>query len=120
MKTKKSKITKKATKVKKPKVKKPRAKRAKKKTAALAPPVAIAVALQLNAEGRWPPNDVTKIMSTDYRYDQFTIVNFLKAVQIRLLQGIPSYTFTFDAAFVVQALQYSVGALINAIAARTH
>jgi hypothetical protein len=84
------------------------------------PAVASAVAYQLNVEARWPPNDVTKVMSTDYRYDQFTIVNFLKGVQGHLLQGTPSYTFSFDAPFVVQALQATVGALMNGIAARTH
>ncbi len=83
------------------------------------PAVASAVAYQLNIERRWPPNDVTKVMSTDYRYDQFTIANFLKGVQGHLLQGTPSYSFSYDAALVVQALQATVGALMNGIAART-
>jgi hypothetical protein len=84
------------------------------------PAVASAVAYQLNIERRWPPNDVTKVMSTEYRYDQFTIANFLKGVQGHLLQGTPSYTLSFDGAFVGQALQATVGALMNGIAARTH
>jgi hypothetical protein len=84
------------------------------------PAVASAVAYQLNLEGRWPPNDITKVMSTDYRYDQFTIRNFLKAVQVHLRQGTPSYSFSFDSAFVVKSLQYTVGALMNGIASRTH
>jgi hypothetical protein len=84
------------------------------------PAVASAVAYQLNMERRWPPNDITKVMSTDYRYDQFTIVNFLNAVQAHLLQGTPSYSFSYDTAFVVQALQLTVAALMNGIASRTH
>lgn len=120
MKSKNSKTAKNATKSKKRKVKKPQGKRPKKKIGTLASPVASAVAIQLSIEGRWPPNDVTKVMSTDYRYDQFTMLNFLKEIQAHLLQGTPSYIFAFDAAFVVQALSCSVGALMNAIAARTH
>jgi hypothetical protein len=84
------------------------------------PAVASAVAYQLNVEARWPPNDVTKVMSTDYRYDQLTIGNFLKGVQGHLLRGTPSYRFAYDAAFVVQALQATVGALMNGIAERTY
>jgi hypothetical protein len=81
--------------------------------------VAATVANQLQHEGRWPPNDVTKIMGSDYHYDQFTLFNFLNAVRWHLANGTPSYTFTFTGDFVVKALTVSVGTLMVAINAST-
>jgi hypothetical protein len=81
--------------------------------------VAATVANQLQHEARWPPNDVTKIMGSDYHYDQFTLLNFLNAVRWHLANGTPSYTFTFTGDFVVKALTVSVGTLMVAINAST-
>jgi hypothetical protein len=81
--------------------------------------VAAAVAAQLTADGRWPPNDLTKVMGTDYRYNQFTIGNFLAGVQVRLAASVPPLTFSFDSAFTIQALSMTVGQLIGAINTRT-
>ena len=81
--------------------------------------VGAAVANQLHHEGRWPPNDVTRIMSTDYHYNQMTLANFLTAVQWNLLHGSPPYNFAFDGAFVLQVLPLSVGALMVAVSSRT-
>jgi len=58
-------------------------------------------------------------MSTDYRYDQFTIVNFLRAVQKALARGNPPYKFVFDGQFAVKALQDTVGKLMVDIDANT-
>lgn len=77
--------------------------------------VALVVANELQIEHRWPPNDVTKVMGTDYRYDQFTMANFLAAVQRTLAQGTPAYHFIFNGAFVLKALQAQVGTLMMAI-----
>jgi hypothetical protein len=81
--------------------------------------VAAAVANQLQHEGRWPPNDVTKVMGADYHYNQFTLLNFLNAVRWHLANGSPSYTFTFTGDFVVKALTAPVGTLMVAINAST-
>ena len=87
--------------------------------APVATAVAAAVAAQLHHEGRWPPNDLTKTMGSDYHYDANTIVNFLLAVQWHLAHGNPPYAFDFDAAFAQSALQRSVAALMVAIAGQT-
>ena len=81
--------------------------------------VGAAVSAQLHHEGHWPPNDVTKVMSTDYGYDQFSIGNFLTKTQWNLEHGSPPYTFTFDSQFGVKALSSTVGALMVAIDANT-
>src|SRR5437870_5415013 len=62
--------------------------------------VSAAVASQLHNEHHWPPNDMTKVMGDDYRYDQFTLGNFLAAVQWNLAHGTPSYKFTYDGPFI--------------------
>src|SRR5437773_1410448 len=76
--------------------------------------VSAAVASQLHKEGRWPPNDLSKVMSTDYRYDQFTVGNFLEAVQWNLAHGTPSCKFTYGGSFIKKALTATVGALMVA------
>jgi hypothetical protein len=81
--------------------------------------VAAAIASQLTTEGRWPPNDLTKVMGTDFRYNQFTIANFLGAVRTHLAAGIPSFNFVVDGAFTIQALTMTVAALMIAVNART-
>jgi hypothetical protein len=78
-----------------------------------------AVATQLHKEGHWPPNDMTKVMGSDYRYDQFTLDNFLEAVQWNLQHGTPPYTFTYNEAFVKKGVSVTVGALIVAIVQQT-
>ena len=82
--------------------------------------VAATVANQLQHEGRWPPNDITKVMGVDYHYDQFTLFNFLNAVRWHLANGSPSYNFMFTGDFVVKALTVSVGTLMVAINASTN
>jgi hypothetical protein len=81
--------------------------------------VSAAVAAQLHKEGHWPPNDMTKVMGSDYRYDQFTLDNFLEAVQWNLQHGTPSFTFTYNEAFVKKGVTATVGALIVAIVQQT-
>lgn len=81
--------------------------------------VSAAVASQLHNEHHWPPNDMTKIMGDDYRYDQFTLDNFLAAVQWNLAHGSPSYKFTYDGPFIKKGLKATVSALIVAIIANT-
>jgi hypothetical protein len=81
--------------------------------------VALVVANQLTIERRWPPNDITKVMGTDYRYDQFSISTFLRAVQNALARGNPPYAFMFDGQFVIKALQDTVGKLMVDIDANT-
>jgi hypothetical protein len=81
--------------------------------------VSAAVASQLHKEHHWPPNDMTKVMGSDYRYDQFTLDNFLNAVKWNLAHGSPPYQFSFDGAFLKKALSATVGALIVAIIATT-
>jgi hypothetical protein len=78
-----------------------------------------AVASQLHKEHHWPPNDMTKVMGSDYRYDQFTLSNFLEAVRWNLAHGSPPYQFSFDGAFLKKALGATVGAMIVAIVAST-
>jgi|SRR5438093_1202920 len=82
--------------------------------------VGSAVANQLHHEGRWPPNDMTKLMGADYHYNQFTLANFLKAVQWNLAHGEPSYTFQFDESFIIKALQMNVATLMAAINSATN
>ena len=77
--------------------------------------VAATVAAQLRHDTRWPPNDVTKVMGTDYHYQPNTMFGFLVAVQGHLRHGTPSHEFQFDMAFAGQALQMTVFALMGAI-----
>ena len=81
--------------------------------------VAAAVAGQLEADDRWPPNNLTKKMGDDYNYDRNTLGNFLRGVEHRLERGDPSYNFEFNSAFVLQALGLTVAALMAEIDART-
>lgn len=82
--------------------------------------VASAVAGQLHQEGRWPPNDLNKIMGTNYHYDINTISLFLAKVQWNLKHGTESYDFEFDAAFANTALGWPVGVLMGNILLQTH
>lgn len=82
--------------------------------------VSAAVASQLNREHHWPPNDMTKVMGSDYRYDQFTFGNFLAAVQWNLAHGCPSYKFSYDGPFIKKGLNATVSALIVAVIANTN
>jgi hypothetical protein len=81
--------------------------------------VGAVVGAQLHHESHWPPNDVTKVMGTDYGYDEFSIGNFLTAIQWHLQHGNPSYAFDFDGRFGIKAVQSTVGALMVAIDANT-
>lgn len=80
---------------------------------------AVAVGMQLHIEGHWPPNDLNKVMGSDYRYDKNTMPLFLTAVQTRLAKGTPPYVFSFNAAFVATALTSTVGVLIGNVSANT-
>lgn len=77
--------------------------------------VNIAVHDQLVEDDRWPPVNVTKVMGTDYNYGDSTMRNFLSDIADRLSNGNPSYTFTWDAAFVANALGWAVSRLIAEI-----
>jgi hypothetical protein len=81
--------------------------------------VGASVASQLHHEGKWPPNDVRKIMGSDYHYDQFSMANFLAAVQWNLAHGNPSYDFQYDGGFVKDAIQMAAGSLMIAIDDKT-
>jgi len=58
-------------------------------------------------------------MGSDYHYNQFTLDNFLTAVQWNLNHGVPAYRFQFDGAFVIQSLQMNIAALMAAINSKT-
>ncbi len=81
--------------------------------------VAATVANQLHQEGRWPPNNMTKVMGTDYHYARPTIGTFLGAVKWNLRHGAPAYDFTFDGAFEDSALGQTVAALMVSVNANT-
>ncbi len=83
--------------------------------AAASKPVAvnIAVTRRLEADRRWPPYDLTKVMGTDYKYDLNTMRNFLDAVHEILAAGVPPYTFQYDdPPFVITALGLKAPALM--------
>ena len=77
--------------------------------------VAKCVATQLRYEGRWPPNDLNKVMGTNYHYTSNTLALFLVGVQQRLQAYQPPYTFTFDAKFASACVPLTVGELIGKI-----
>ncbi len=81
--------------------------------------VAGAIANQLHHEGRWPPNDLNKVMGTDYLYNKNTLANFLTAVKWNLEHGTPPYFFTFDNDFAKKALAFDVAQLIGEVSKRT-
>lgn len=81
--------------------------------------VAAAIANQLNNDNRWPPNDISKVMGDDYRYDANTIRLFLAAVRWHLAYGKPKYHFEFDNKFAAAALKQTVGELTGSVNANT-
>jgi hypothetical protein len=81
--------------------------------------VASAVALQLQAEGRWPPNDVNKVMADDYKYTLVTISKFLSCVSTRLAANVPSFKFNFDQPFANSCLPLNVVEVIAAVNGKT-
>ncbi len=78
-----------------------------------------AVATQLQHEGHWPPNNLNKVMGSDYHYDQNTIANFLVAVQWHLAHGEPPFDFEFNKKFSKAALKLSVADLASKIDEKT-
>ena len=81
--------------------------------------VAECVGAQLLFEGHWPPNDLNKVMGTDYHYTNDTLALFLVGVQQRLRNYQPPYTFTFDTQFAAACVSLAVGELIGKIDAAT-
>jgi len=81
--------------------------------------VEAAVGKQLEHDTRWPPPSVTKVMSSDYRYNDQTIPLFLMAVERRLADGDPAYAFVFGPEFPAQALAARVAELMALIDERT-
>ena len=78
--------------------------------------VKMAVARQLEADGRWHlAHELTKVMGTDYRYDEDSMRGFLHAVHRILAARQPPYTFQYDAAFVTTALGLDASALTAAV-----
>ena len=78
--------------------------------------VKMAVARQLEADGRWHlAHDLTKVMGTHYRYHEESMRDFLYAVHRLLAAGQPPYTFEYDAAFVITALGLDASALTAAV-----
>jgi hypothetical protein len=82
--------------------------------------VAAAVSTQLNVEGHWPPNNMSKIMGKDYHYIQNNMRLFLVNVQDILKNDDPSFNFQFDDAFTTAALGMAVVALVAAIDGNTN
>ncbi len=82
--------------------------------------VYLAVTQQLKREGKWPPNNVTRIMGkVPYQYDDQSLAGFLTGVSDRLAESLPPFDFDFDEAFVVKGLGQSVAELIAAVTAKT-
>jgi hypothetical protein len=83
--------------------------------------VAAAVTAELSAppSPRWPPNNLNKVLGTDYNFDENTLALFLTGVSDRLRNGSPSYLFDFERAFVKANLASSVGLLIGNIERKT-
>ena len=82
--------------------------------------VTVAVRHQLEADRRWHlAHDETKVMGTDYHYDEQSMRQFLYGVHRSLAASKPPYRFEYDAAFVVTALGLKAPALITAINERT-
>ena len=78
--------------------------------------VNVAVTNQLIKEGKWPPNDITKVMNAiPYRYDAQSMRNFLDGVARTLAAALPPVKFTWNAAFVTKVLPLSVAALMAEI-----
>ena len=97
----------------------PRAAAAAKDPKAVA--VNLAVRHQLEADGHWRlAHDETKVMGTDYHYDEQSMRQFLHAVHRSLAASKPTpYTFMYDAQFVTTALELKGPALIAAIDDKT-
>jgi hypothetical protein len=81
--------------------------------------IAATVGAQLHHEGRWPPNDLTKVMGADYHYTTPTMMNFLTAVQWHLQNGKPTHAFQFNMTFAQNALGDTVQQLILDIDGKT-
>jgi hypothetical protein len=83
--------------------------------------VNLAVRHQLEADGHWRlAHDETKVMGTDYHYDEQSMRQFLHAVHRSLAAAKPTpYTFMYDAQFVTTALGLKGPALIAAIDDKT-
>ena len=82
--------------------------------------VKMAVARQLEADRHWHlAHDQTKVMGTDYRYDEESMRGFLHTVHRILAAGTPPYTFQYDAELVATALGLAAPALVEAIDDRT-
>lgn len=77
-----------------------------------------AVAAQLERDGR-SSNQPDKKMGANFKYETGTMKIFLDAVKEILQSGGTSYTFTYAAAFVADALGSTVAALVGKIDART-
>lgn len=78
-----------------------------------------AVSAQLRAENKWPPEDLTAVMETDYNYGRLSMRSFLGAVRQTLSEGSDPLHFSYDNAFVVSALPMAVAELMVAIEERT-
>jgi hypothetical protein len=85
-------------------------------TASKSVAVNAAVTNQLVKEGKWPPNDLTRVMNAiPYRYSANTMRNFLDGVQATLAAGLPPYSFTWNSAFVSKVLPMTVAALMGEV-----
>lgn len=79
-----------------------------------------AVEAQLTEDGRWPPNDYSKVMGADYRYGVPSMGTFLESVRTRLANNDPPYDFRYDLVFVTNtALADAVDKLIADIDGKT-
>lgn len=83
--------------------------------------IAAAVTAELSAppNPKWPPNNLNKVMGTDYHFNETTLALFLTGVSERLRNGTPSYIFSFERDFVKANLAVSVGLLIGNIERKT-
>src|SRR5262245_1458209 len=83
--------------------------------------VAAAVTAELSAptNPKWPPNNLNKVMGSDYNFNENTLALFLTGVSDRLRSGTPTYVFKFERDFVKANLASTVGLLIGNIERKT-
>ena len=79
--------------------------------------VAVHLAVTRQLQHDWHEIDMTKVMGTDYRYNQFTLPVFLTYVSHTLAAS--HYSFQFNAAFVGASLQSTLARFEAAITTAT-
>jgi hypothetical protein len=79
-----------------------------------------AVSGQLRRDGRWPPDDLDKVMGDPpYRYNETTLDNFFRGVADAMDDSLPPLLFQWDDKFVRGGLKLTVAGLMAAIAGKS-